>query len=139
MWRLMVSQADAADHVVVPSAHFASKLIAQGMRTPVTVTSNGLEDSVLDAIGEPAAPTEHDGPLRVLWCGRVSPEKRPEVFVEAVARLEGVRADMYGDGIARARIARLAAALPGDRLPVPWTSTASRWCCWRASPRACPS
>lgn len=119
MWRLMVSQADAADRVIVPSAHFASKLLAQGVRTPITVLSNGLEDSVLDAIGEPSPGlVEHDGPLRVLWCGRLSPEKRPEVFVEAIAELDGVRAEMYGDGIARGRIARLAARLPSDRLRV---------------------
>ncbi|MFZ2482163.1 MAG: glycosyltransferase, partial [Propioniciclava sp.] len=30
MWRLMVSHANAADHVIVPSRHFAAKLLDQG-------------------------------------------------------------------------------------------------------------
>ena len=119
MWRLMVSQADRADHVIVPSDHFAAKLRAQGVQAPVTVLSNGLEQSVLDAIGAPEpralAPAE---PLRVMWCGRLSPEKRPEAFVDAISRVDGVEAHMYGDGIRRRQIARRAGALPPGRLQV---------------------
>lgn len=127
MWRLMVSQANRADQVIVPSSHFAEKLVAQGVRAPLTVLSNGLEDSVLDAIGEPQqralSPEE---PLRVIWCGRVSPEKRPEVFVDAAARVHGITAEMYGDGIARVGIGRRVALLPEGRIrlrgSVPQTS-----------------
>lgn len=119
MWRLMVSQANHADHVIVPSAHFADKLTAQGVRTPLTVLSNGLEDTVLAAVGaptlrEPAASDE----LRVVWCGRLSPEKRPEAFVEAVGRTPGIRAEMFGDGVARRRVAAAARDLPDGRLTV---------------------
>lgn len=119
MWRLMVSQANHADQVIVPSAHFARKLIAQGVQTPVTVLSNGLEESVLDAIGAPE-PRRRDSSehLRVVWCGRLSPEKRPNVFVDAIADLDGVRADMYGDGVARGAVASRASRLPADRLRV---------------------
>ena len=107
MWRLMASQAQRADRVVVPSAHFAAKLAAQGVQTPMTVLSNGLEDSVLDAIGipQPRRPVPGE-PLRVLWCGRLSPEKRPEVFLDAVARTPGITAVMLGDGVSRASVAR---------------------------------
>ncbi len=112
MWRLMVSQANHADHVIVPSQHFAAKLLDQGVTTPLTVLSNGLEDSVLAAVGTPALrrPT---GELRVMWCGRVSPEKRPQVFVAAIAGTPGVRADLYGEGLALARTRRLAVPLAG--------------------------
>lgn len=127
MWRLMVSQANAAHQVIVPSAHFARKLRDQGVRSPLRVLSNGLEDSVLAAIGTPTVRMpEGRGPLRVVWCGRLSPEKRPEVFLDAIAQVPGIAAHMYGDGVARRSIARRAAALPAGRLtvhgPVPQTA-----------------
>ena len=112
MWRLMVSHANAADHVIVPSRHFAAKLLDQGVTTPVSVLSNGLEASVLDAVGMPAVRRPH-GDLRVMWCGRMSPEKRPEVFVDAVAATPGVRATLYGDGMALRRVRRRAARANG--------------------------
>ena len=119
MWRLMVSQANHADHVIVPSKHFATKLVDQGVRTPLTVLSNGLEDTVLAEVGSPSARVlGADDDLRVLWCGRLSPEKRPEVFVDAARRLPGIRAEMFGDGVARSRVSSAAAALPHDRLTV---------------------
>lgn len=119
MWRLMVSQANHADHVIVPSSHFAEKLLAQGVRTPLAVLSNGLEDTVLDAVGAPAVrEPAAAGPLRVMWCGRLSPEKRPDVFVEAVRRTPGIMAHMFGDGVVRASVARSAARLDDGRLTV---------------------
>ena len=119
MWRLMVSQANHADHVIVPSAHFAAKLVAQGVQTPLTVLSNGLEASVLAAVGEPEPRTPEPGePLRVVWCGRLSPEKRPDVFVDAVRQVPGIRAEMFGDGGARGSVAAAAADLPERRLTV---------------------
>ena len=119
MWRLMVSQANHADHVIVPSQHFADKLTTQGVRTPLTVLSNGLEDTVLQTVGAPALRRPAAGDeLRVIWCGRLSPEKRPSVFVEAVGRVPGIRAEMFGDGVARRRVAAAAQDLPDGRLTV---------------------
>ncbi len=84
------------------------------MQTPTTVLSNGLEDSVLHAIGEPLPRRlAADEPLRVLWCGRLSPEKRPEVFLDAVARTPGITAVMLGDGVSRSAVTHRAAAV-GD-------------------------
>ena len=48
MWRLLVNQANQAQHVIVPSHHFARKLHDQGVIKPLTVLSNGLEPAVLD-------------------------------------------------------------------------------------------
>lgn len=119
MWRLMVSQANHADQVIVPSAHFAAKLVAQGVHTPLTVLSNGLEDSVLDEVGSPVPRVVEPGAeLRVVWCGRLSPEKRPEVFVDAVRGVSGIRAEMFGDGVSRGRVAAAASDLPAGRLTV---------------------
>lgn len=119
MWRLMVSQANHADQVIVPSAHFAAKLLAQGVTTPIVVLSNGLEDSVLDELGTPSPRVvAADERMRVMWCGRLSPEKRPEVFLDAVARVPGILGHMYGDGVSRAAVSRRAAAVPGGRITV---------------------
>lgn len=109
MWRLMLNQANAADAVIVPSEHFANKLIHQGVTPPVKVVSNALEDSVLDLVGAPKMRSRTaQEPLRVMWCGRVSPEKRPDVFVRAVAAAgEQVVAGIYGDGVDGARVRRL--------------------------------
>ena len=113
MWRLMINQAGAADLVIVPSAHFATKLVAQGLTAPVAVISNSLEDSVLDAVGPAQVRRQPPGePLKVMWCGRVSPEKRPHVFVRSIAAAgPGVVADMYGDGVAMAKTRKLVAKL----------------------------
>lgn len=114
MWRLMAAQARASDHVVVPSAHFAAKLAGVGVRTPTTVVSNGVGAGVLERVGEPAVRDRGPGEeLRALWVGRLSPEKRPEVFVDAVRRAgPGVRGTVLGDGVSRRSVARAAAGAP---------------------------
>lgn len=53
-----------------------------------------------------------------MWCGRVSPEKRPEVMVTAAGLVPGLRVDMYGDGVSRRRLRRRAAELPEGRVRV---------------------
>ena len=110
MWRLMLAQSRASDHVVVPSAHFARKLADQGVVTPMTVLTNGLEESVAAAAGT-ATPRVlgADEPLRLVWAGRLSPEKRPGVLVEAARSFgDRVSVDVYGDGGARRSLERRA-------------------------------
>lgn len=114
MWRVMLAQSRASAHVVVPSQHFADKLVDRGVGTPVSVLSNGIEPAVLDRIGPPEVRTRAPGePLRVLWVGRLSPEKRPEVLVEAARSFPpGTVVDVLGDGVARAAVARAAVGTP---------------------------
>ncbi|WP_051196951.1 glycosyltransferase [Jonesia quinghaiensis] len=109
MWQLMVNQANYADHVVVPSQHFARKLLAQGVTRPLTVISNGLEESVTKTIDDTntrsLAPGEQ---IRIMWCGRVSPEKRPIEFIWAIAQFPAnVHVDMYGNGVQFTKVRRL--------------------------------
>lgn len=110
MWRLMLAQSRASAHVIVPSAHFARRLRDQGATTPTTVLSNGLEPEVLRRVGTPTPRTPAKGePLRIVWVGRLSPEKRPEVLVEAARSFPpGVAVDVYGDGISRRGLERAA-------------------------------
>lgn len=114
MWRVMLAQSRASDHVVVPSAHFARRLVDRGVRTPVSVVSNGLEPSVLAAVGPGHVRLLHAGdPLRIVWVGRMSPEKRPEVLVDAAHRFpDGVEVHVYGDGVARSAVRRAARDTP---------------------------
>jgi glycosyltransferase involved in cell wall biosynthesis len=51
--------------------------------------------------------------LRILWVGRLSPEKDPELAVAAVDRLASkARLEVYGDGRLRARLEALAQTRP---------------------------
>ncbi len=111
MWRLMAAQSRASAHVIVPSAHFTAKLAAQGVATPMTVLSNGLEPSVLARVGSPVERALEPGePLRLLWVGRLSPEKRPAVLAEAARSFgAGVTVDVYGEGMARPSLERMRA------------------------------
>ncbi|MFJ4038921.1 glycosyltransferase [Microbacterium sp. NPDC090007] len=113
MWRLMLAQSRASDQVIVPSTHFARKLFEQGVQTPISVVPNGLEQSVLDRIGTPLERQFTPGDtLRLLWVGRLSPEKRPAVLADAARSFApGVSVDVYGDGLSRRSIEKMGAPL----------------------------
>ncbi|WP_245721773.1 glycosyltransferase family 4 protein [Nocardia crassostreae] len=54
---------------------------------------------LIDRIRTAAATTATtDGPLRALWCGRLSAEKRPLEAIEIVRRIDGCTLDLYGSG-----------------------------------------
>ncbi|MFJ1460713.1 cytochrome P450 [Nocardia sp. N2S4-5] len=114
-WSTVVGHARAADAVVVPTEHFAARLRAHGLKRPIHVVSNGVDDDLLESLGPPRADTDDAAPLRVLWCGRLSAEKRPVAAVEAVARVPGCTLDIYGDGDDEDRV-RAAARVAGDRI-----------------------
>ncbi|WP_019200624.1 cytochrome P450 [Tsukamurella sp. 1534] len=96
-WRVMIAQARAADAVIAPTAHFAARLREHGLETPLHVISGGVDDALLPA--EERRPVEPaGGPLRAVWCGRISPEKRPLEAIEAVLATPGVTLDVLGDG-----------------------------------------
>ncbi|WP_019927522.1 glycosyltransferase [Nocardia sp. BMG111209] len=120
-WRPLLAHAAAADRVIAPSRHFAGRLVRHGVRTPIDVVSNGIADELLDGAldpgrdardecaapaGDPASPA----PLRTVWCGRLSAEKRPLEAIELVRLTRDCGLDVYGAGPlldrARALIAR---------------------------------
>ncbi|WP_114561008.1 glycosyltransferase family 4 protein [Desertihabitans aurantiacus] len=78
MRNMTLTQARTVERVVSPSAHQAAALRAAGLER-VDVVPNTL--SVPAAVSEPL--TCVDGPLRVVWVGRVVPEKRPLPLVRA--------------------------------------------------------
>ncbi|WP_431949478.1 cytochrome P450 [Nocardia lijiangensis] len=131
-WHTMVNHARAADRVIVPTEHFADRFRAHGLDRPIRVISNGIDDELLDSARAAASTTpvaetnnaaasftidaaESAPPLRVLWCARLSPEKRLLEAIEAVRRTPGCTLDVYGTGDqeAAARAAIEAGGLAG--------------------------
>jgi len=98
-WRFMAAHAQAVDHVIMPTKHFAEALASRGVDRPISVISNGIEDDVVDrALGAAVVGSSDAEPLRLIWCGRLSPEKRVLEAVEAVAQVDDCTLDIYGAG-----------------------------------------
>lgn len=105
MWTLMVNHANAADLVLTPSAHFRAKLKKNGVTRPIKVLPNGVPDVYFTSDPTPRV-LEPGKPLQFIWHSRLSPEKRPLVFLEALSLVRSpYRAAFYGGGpdLARAR------------------------------------
>lgn len=97
-WQIMVNQAQAADHVIMPSQHFADKFREHGVTQPITVISNGIDDEVVSKLPHAPRKRPRGNALRVMWCGRFSVEKRPIDAIAAVTRVPGCTLDLYGNG-----------------------------------------
>lgn len=98
-WRLMVAHAQAVDYEITPTEHFAQLLARRGVTRPISAISNGVDDGIIDRARAVQATGSAEGePLRLIWCGRLSSEKRVVAAVEAVARVDHCTLDIYGDG-----------------------------------------
>lgn len=97
-WAYLRRLAKRADAVTAPSSHFAHRLEANGVvpRTGggVDVVWNGIDDDVLEDVLAAAPAERTPGPPRLVWLGRMSPEKRLLPFLEALAE-SGVRVDAH--------------------------------------------
>lgn len=99
-WRFMVAHAQAVDHQIIPTRHFAQSLAERGVNRPISVISNGIDDDEIDRAARTATSGRHDNePLRLIWCGRLSAEKRVLEAVEAVSRVDHCTLDIYGEGV----------------------------------------
>ncbi|HCS56869.1 MAG TPA: cytochrome P450 [Gordonia polyisoprenivorans] len=97
VWHMMLAQARTADVVIAPTEHFADRLRRHGLSGDIRVVSGGVDDDLLATLPQRSTHS-HDDPLRLLWCGRISAEKRPMVAVEAVASTPGCTLDILGSG-----------------------------------------
>jgi glycosyltransferase involved in cell wall biosynthesis len=117
-WRLMVAHAQAVDHEITPTSHFARALARRGVTRPISVVSNGVDDDDIDrarAVDVVASPDTE--PLRLIWCGRLSSEKRVLAAVQAVALVEHCTLDVYGEGHLEASLRKaIASAGLGRRI-----------------------
>ena len=84
MWQMMVRQANLADQVITPSAHFAKKLQLFGVTRPISVISNGINDQEIANFTPQIRTYEDHEPLRILWFSRLSKEKRILPFLESL-------------------------------------------------------
>ncbi len=98
MWSLMVAHANYADVVITPSEHFARKLRHYGVKRPVKVVSNGVDDDLVTR--EFAVRKWQEGePLKMIWNSRVSQEKRIMPFLQALSKFDKpYELVVYGDG-----------------------------------------
>jgi glycosyltransferase involved in cell wall biosynthesis len=102
-WAYQRRFAVRSDAVTAPSGHFARRLERAGVRTRagggVDVVWNGVDDDLLDRV-RAETPAPRPGRIaRLVWIGRMSPEKRLLPFLRALAA-SGVRAevDVLGGG-----------------------------------------
>lgn len=84
MWQMMVRQANLADQVITPSAHFAKKLQLFGVTRPISVISNGINDQEIANFTPRVRTYQNHEPLRILWFSRLSKEKRILPFLESL-------------------------------------------------------
>ena len=84
MWQMMVRQANLADQVITPSAHFAKKLRLFGVTRPISVISNGINDQEIANFTPQIRTYQDHEPLRILWFSRLSKEKRILPFLESL-------------------------------------------------------
>ena len=98
-WRVMVAHAQAVDHEIAPTSHFAQSLARRGVNRPISVISNGVDDVEIDRARAVDVVTPSDGEsLRLIWCGRLSSEKRVLAAVQAAALVDRCTLDIYGEG-----------------------------------------
>jgi alpha-1,6-mannosyltransferase len=125
-WAYLRNTAAGFDRIVTASESFTERLIAQGMRNVVTnpmgvqdgifsprLRDEALRAELLESCGLP------DTATLLLGVGRLSPEKRWPLVVEAVeivSRSTPVALVLIGDGAEREKLARRTAALPNVRL-----------------------
>ena len=101
MWQLMVRQANLADAVISPSAHFAKNLKHYGVKKPIHIISNGVDDSYLQNLDFSIRLFKPNEPLRIIWNSRLSKEKRIIPFLQSVANSkhkDRIDLTIIGDG-----------------------------------------
>ncbi|GAA1858337.1 glycosyltransferase [Microbacterium koreense] len=96
-WDFLRGFAKRSDAVTAPSTHFAHRLEQHGVvprgGEGVDVVWNGIDDLLLDEVLAAAPADRAPGPPRLVWLGRMSPEKRLLPFLEAVVA-SGARVDV---------------------------------------------
>ena len=106
MWTMMINHANFADYVIVPSRHFAKKLVHYGMKKPSLILPNGYPDTNYPP-SPPVKSLNSGDPLKIIWHSRLSHEKRLMPFLEALSKVSGnYRLDIYGDGPDRKKATR---------------------------------
>ncbi|WOF23049.1 glycosyltransferase [Microbacterium betulae] len=109
-WAYLRGLARGASAVTAPSGHFARRLERHGVFGSVDVVWNGIDDDVRDRVLAAAPSARAEGRPRLVWVGRMSPEKRLLPLLEAfAASAADAELEVIGGGFEHERARRLAA------------------------------
>ncbi|WP_019179865.1 glycosyltransferase [Microbacterium yannicii] len=107
-WAYLRALARGARAVTAPSGHFARRLEEHDVFDAVDVIWNGIDDDAFERVAASKPERRRSGPARLLWLGRMSPEKRLLPFLEAVADADVVcEVEVIGGGVQLAEAQRL--------------------------------
>ena len=99
----------AAHAIIALVPRVAALIRADGIATPIHVVPSGVVPGRLeDAAGPTHDPLEPIPRPRVIFVGRLHPQKHVDVLVRAAARMPGVSVVLVGDGPERPGLERLA-------------------------------
>lgn len=101
LWRYLKTLASAADLVLTPSQHFANLAKAHDVAKDIQVLPNGVDDELAETSFAIKTKPEHlaSEPTSLLWCGRISPEKRIMVLLKAMTLAKvNVELKVFGSG-----------------------------------------
>ena len=103
-WRYLASLGERATAVISPSGHFAAQLRDHDVADSVTVIPTGVDDNSIDRVAASRSnrTTEFDThrPVRLIWLGRLSHEKRVMQFLSAVATARApIQVEILGSGL----------------------------------------
>ncbi len=114
-WRVQRACARIPQQAFCFSRLHAGRLAAEGVRGPVTMLEGEFAGGDSDAQVEPYVDSD-----LVVFAGRHIPDKRVPSLIPALARLPGVRAEIFGDGPERGQVLSLIRSFGvGDRVSAP--------------------
>ena len=119
-WNYLHLLAEEAAAVFAPSHHFARDLEFHKVAPKVEVVHTGVDDDVVRSIlasaqadaAQSAENRKSGKQVKLVWAGRMQPEKRPLEFIRAV-KLSGINAEVnvYGKGYLLNKAQRLVSEL----------------------------
>lgn len=116
-WSYLRGVAAESRAVTAPSGHFARRLEEHGVFPSVDVVWNGIDDEVLSEVLAAVPAVREPGPPRLVWLGRMSPEKRLLPFLEAVVASDvEAEVEIVGGGAQRKAAERIAARAGRPRI-----------------------
>ena len=116
-WSYLRGIAAESRAVTAPSGHFARRLEEHGVFPSVDVVWNGIDDEVLADVLAAVPAVREPGPPRLVWLGRMSPEKRLLPFLEAVVAADvEAEVEIVGGGAQRRAAERIAARAGRPRI-----------------------
>lgn len=106
-WRYLADLASEAQAIVAPSSHFAEVLKSEGVASEIEVIATGVDDDLVDELFA-LERTTHARP-RLVWLGRMSPEKRISELIHAFAQVQqDAELVLVGGGLQFEEMQRLA-------------------------------